>query len=54
VKAMIGHGGKVITYGLDGEKAHNYVKYGLYVSDADARLKTRTRRWLQSWVAIFW
>lgn len=45
MKAYLGHDGKVITYGLDGEKARNYVKYGLYVGNNDPRLQPHRRWW---------
>ena len=51
-KVHIGHDGKIITYGFDGEKLRNYVKYGLYVSDDDPALRP-PRRWWTWLTAMF-
>lgn len=48
----MGHDGKLISYGLDGDKARNYVKYGLYVGDDDPRLRP-ARRWWTKCMAVF-
>jgi hypothetical protein len=36
-----------VTYGLDSEKARNYVRYGVYARDDDPRLRRRYKRWLR-------
>jgi hypothetical protein len=45
VKVSIGGDGKLVTYGLDGESARNYVKHGLYVRDAE--LPPFGSRWIE-------
>lgn len=46
-KVGIGPNGKIYTYGLNGEMARNYVKYGVYANDQDSRLRPRYKRWFR-------
>lgn len=34
----MGHDGKLIPYGLDGQSAKNYRKYGVYARDDDPEI----------------
>lgn len=52
-KVYIGHDGKLVPYGLDGEKARNYIKHGLYVSNDDPRLRPAPKRWWQRFMGMF-
>lgn len=43
-KVCIGPNGELVTYGLDGEMARNYIKHGKYVKDSELLRKRIWRR----------